>query len=145
MPEPLVPEPLLPEPEVWASTKGAVTTSTARAVTTILLNLLNISMFSNSLYWCSLWVPLGAFSLHSTERGNGADQVKEQFLCHGHAQASAWAGRRRSPPAHHLWVMARASCSAHACLLWNIILSYFESRRRRRLVQAHGRTISTQN
>ena len=43
MPEPLVPEPLLPAPEVWASTKGAVTTSTARAVTTILLNLLNIS------------------------------------------------------------------------------------------------------
>jgi len=33
VPEPLIPEPLLPEPEVWASTNGAVTRSTARAVT----------------------------------------------------------------------------------------------------------------
>jgi hypothetical protein len=49
MPEPLVPEPLLPEPEVCASTKGAVTTSTARAATTVLLNLLNISFFSYNL------------------------------------------------------------------------------------------------
>jgi hypothetical protein len=54
MPEPLVLDPLLPEPEVWASTKGAVTTSTARAATTVLLNLLNISMFSHSLYDCAL-------------------------------------------------------------------------------------------
>ena len=35
VPEPLIPEPLLPEPEVWASTNGAVTRSTARAVTTV--------------------------------------------------------------------------------------------------------------
>ena len=56
MPEPLVPEPLLPEPEVWASTKGAVTTSTARAATTILLNLLNISLFSYSLQGCACWL-----------------------------------------------------------------------------------------
>jgi hypothetical protein len=67
MPEPLVPEPLLPEPEVWASTKGAVTTSTARAATTVLLNLLNISLYSHSLEGCALWVALGAVfpALHS--------------------------------------------------------------------------------
>jgi hypothetical protein len=46
VPEPLIPEPLLPEPEVWASTNGAVTRSTARAVTTVLLILLNITLFS---------------------------------------------------------------------------------------------------
>jgi hypothetical protein len=58
MPEPLVPEPLLPEPEVCASTKGAVTTTTARAPTTALLNLLNISLFSYSLRGCACWVAL---------------------------------------------------------------------------------------
>ena len=52
MPEPLVPEPLLPVPEVCASTKGAVTMTTARAPTTALLNLLNISLFSYSLRGC---------------------------------------------------------------------------------------------
>ena len=53
MPEPLVPEPLLPVPEVCASTKGAVTMTTARAPTTALLNLLNISLFSYSLRGCA--------------------------------------------------------------------------------------------
>jgi hypothetical protein len=53
MPEPLVPEPLLPVPEVCASTKGAVTTTTARAPTTALLNLLNIPLFSYSLQGCA--------------------------------------------------------------------------------------------
>ena len=52
MPEPLVPEPLPPEPEVCANTKGAVTMTTARAPTTALLNLLNISLFSYSLRGC---------------------------------------------------------------------------------------------
>ena len=71
MPEPLVPEPLLPEPEVCASTKGAVTTSTARAATTVLLNLLNISLCSYNLEGCALWVSLWSrVLLRDTQRGN---------------------------------------------------------------------------
>jgi hypothetical protein len=46
MPEPLLPEPLLPAPPVCASTNGAVMTRTARAAITVLLHLLNISLFS---------------------------------------------------------------------------------------------------
>src|SRR3954469_17034576 len=67
MPEPLVPEPLLPDPEVCASTNGAVTTSTARAATAILLNLLNISLFSYNLEGCPLLVSCEPYSpaLHS--------------------------------------------------------------------------------
>jgi|SwirhirootsSR3_FD_contig_61_7603477_length_1105_multi_4_in_0_out_0_2 hypothetical protein len=56
IPEPLLPVPLLPEPEVCASTNGAVTTSTARAVTTVLLHLLNIALFSFNLYGCACLV-----------------------------------------------------------------------------------------
>jgi hypothetical protein len=59
VPELPLPEPLLPDPELCASTNGAATTSTARAATTILLNLLNISLFSLqpgrlSVFSCSL-------------------------------------------------------------------------------------------
>ena len=53
-----LPEPLLPDPEVCASTNGAVTTSTARAATAILLNLLNISLFSYNLEGCTGLVSL---------------------------------------------------------------------------------------
>jgi hypothetical protein len=61
VPEPLIPElplpePLLPDPEVWASTNGAVTTSTARAANTFLLHLLNISLFSYNLEGCACLV-----------------------------------------------------------------------------------------
>jgi hypothetical protein len=61
VPEPLIPElpllePLLPDPEVWASTNGAVTTSTARAANTFLLHLLNISLFSYNLKGCVCFV-----------------------------------------------------------------------------------------
>ena len=56
LPEPLLPEPLLPEPEVWASTYGAVTTSTARAANTFLLHLLNISLYSYNLEGCACFV-----------------------------------------------------------------------------------------
>jgi hypothetical protein len=63
VPEPLIPElplpePLLPDPEACASTNGAVTTSTARAATTVLLNLLNISLCSSSLEGCACLVSL---------------------------------------------------------------------------------------
>ena len=59
VPEPLIPElPLPPGPEVCASTNGAVTTSTARAATAILLNLLNISLFSYNLEGCTGLVSL---------------------------------------------------------------------------------------
>ena len=51
---PVVPEPLLPDPELCASTNGAVTRSTARAATTVLLNLLNVTMFSYNLADCVL-------------------------------------------------------------------------------------------
>jgi hypothetical protein len=71
MPEPLVPEPLLPVPEVCANTNGAVTTSTARAATIVLLNRLNISVFSSNLEGCACVVFLfEPCSLRSTERGN---------------------------------------------------------------------------
>jgi hypothetical protein len=43
---PVVPVPLLPDPELCASTNGAVTRSTARAATTVLLNLLNVTMLA---------------------------------------------------------------------------------------------------
>jgi hypothetical protein len=49
LPEPIVPEPWLPDPELCASTNGAVTRSTARAAITVLLNLLNVTMFSYNL------------------------------------------------------------------------------------------------
>jgi len=63
VPEPLIPElplpePLLPDPEACASTNGAVTTSTARAATTVLLHLLNISLCSSSLEGCACLVSL---------------------------------------------------------------------------------------
>jgi hypothetical protein len=51
---PVVPVPLLPDPELCASTNGAVTRSTARAATTVLLNLLNVTMFSYNLAGCVL-------------------------------------------------------------------------------------------
>ena len=51
---PIVPEPWVPDPELCASTNGAVTRSTARAATTVLLNLLNVTMFSYNLADCVL-------------------------------------------------------------------------------------------
>ena len=109
MPEPLVPEPLLPEPEVCASTKGAVTTSTARAATTVLLNLLNISFFSYNLEGCACLVFLFEPCSPALPSAWEPCLAQEQFLCHGHAQDSA--------------PSAVPSCG--------LALSYFESRRRR--------------
>jgi hypothetical protein len=54
LPEPVVPEPWLPDPELCASTNGAVTRSAARAASTVLLNLLNVTMFSYNLADCVL-------------------------------------------------------------------------------------------
>jgi hypothetical protein len=114
VPEPLIPElplpePLLPDPEVWASTNGAVTTSTARAANTFLLHLLNISLFSYNLEGCACLVsrfePYSP-ALHSA--GEPCPEAKEQFLCQRHAQDSA--------------PSAMPSCG--------IARSYFESRRR---------------
>jgi hypothetical protein len=116
IPEPLLPVPLLPEPEVWASTNGAVTRSTARAVTTVLLILLNITFFSYNLYGCALWfLASSRVPLRSPQRGTRAYQGKEQLLCHGYAQAS----------------------TPLAVPSWGIALSYFENRHRQRLVQEH--------
>jgi hypothetical protein len=116
VPEPLIPElplpePLLPEPEVWASTKGAVTTSTARAATAILLNLLNISLCSYNLEGCTLLVAL--------------------FEPYSPALHSAWEpcpggkGAILMPEAH---AGDSAPSAVPSC---GIARSYFESRRRR--------------
>jgi hypothetical protein len=58
VPELPLPEPLLPDPELCASTNGAATTSTARAATTIVRNLLHISFFSSNLEGCTCLVAL---------------------------------------------------------------------------------------
>jgi hypothetical protein len=121
MPELPLPEPLLPDPELCASTNGAATTSTARAATTILLNLLNISLFSLqpgrlSVFSCSLRAvfPCAPLSVGTVPGG----QV--QFLCQRHAQGSA-------PSAGPAWGAA---------------LSYFESRRRQHSCKHRASTFS---
>jgi hypothetical protein len=90
IPAPGLPAPLLPEPVGCANTNGAVITSPARATTTVVRTLLSITWFSSPVSGSTLCRALGLLSSSGRiVRGNGASQMKGQFLCHEHAQASA--------------------------------------------------------
>jgi hypothetical protein len=122
VPEPLVPEPLLPAPEVWASTRGAVTTSTARAATIILLNLLNISLYSSNLYGCTLSVslcepypcaPRSVGTVPARRRSNSY-ATGTRRTAHGPGGAMGWPGRRWSPPTAPVPALV---CTSHSLIL----------------------------
>jgi hypothetical protein len=119
-----VPEPLLPGPELCANTNGAVTRITARAATTVLLNLLNITMLLQ-LSWLCVLISLFELCVHL------------RYTQHGHRTYGAKGGnsyatdiRKTALPqddvSHSKYPWERSAClllRPMSALLWNITLT----------------------